>query len=112
LTQQKEQTPQMSYRRFDDTEGRAWEAWEVHPSTVERRLNQDRRAERRRTKDRRTAPEIRLVIPRELAEGWLALQGRNERLRISPIPDGWMNLSDEELRRLVIRATMRGQKIS
>ena len=102
----------MSYRRFDDTEGRSWEAWEVHPSTVERRLNQDRRAERRKTKDRRVAPEIRLIVPRELADGWLALQGRSERLRISPIPDGWMNLSDEELRRLVIRATMRGQKIS
>jgi hypothetical protein len=103
----------MSYRRFDDTEGRAWEAWEVHPSMVERRLNRDRRAERRLDqKDRRVVPEIRLVIPRELRDGWLALQGRNERLRITPIPDGWMNLSDEELRRLVIRATMRGQKIS
>jgi hypothetical protein len=64
------------------------------------------------TKDRRVAPEIRLVIPRELAGGWLALQGRNERLRISPIPDGWMSLSDEELRSLVVRATMRGQRIS
>lgn len=101
----------MSYRKFDDTEGRAWEAWEVHPSTVERRLNHDRRA-RRRARERRITPEIRLIIPRELADGWLALQGTNERLRISPIPEGWMNLSDEELRRLVARATMRGQKIS
>jgi hypothetical protein len=103
----------MSYRRFDDTEGRAWEAWEVHPSMVERRLNRDRRAERRQEAvERRVAPEIRLIIPLELREGWLALQGRNERLRISPIPEGWMNLTDEELRRLVIRATMRGQRIS
>lgn len=102
----------MSYRKFDDTEGRAWEAWEVHPSTVERRLNRDRRAEQRKTEERRVAPEIRLIIPRELSDGWLALQGQNERLRITPIPDGWMHLSDEELRRLVIRATMRGQKMS
>ena len=96
----------MSYRRFDDTEGRAWEAWEVHPSMVERRLNRDRRAERRQeTLERRVAPEIRLIIPRELRDGWLALQGRNERLRISPIPEGWMALSDAELAMLVARAS-------
>jgi hypothetical protein len=80
---------------------------------VERRLNRERRAERRgESGERRVAAEVRLIIPRELRAGWLALQGKNERLRISPIPEGWMNLSDEELRRLVIRATMRGQRVS
>jgi hypothetical protein len=46
---------------------------------------------------------VRLVIPRELRGGWLALQSGDRRLRISPIPDGWMHLDDDALRRLVER---------
>jgi hypothetical protein len=94
----------MSYRRFTDADGRTWEAWEVHPSIIERRMNADRRSEPRESVDRRTSKEFRLVIPRELREGWLALQGTSEKLRLSPIPDGWMHLSDEELAGLVYRA--------
>ena len=94
----------MSYRRFTDSEGRSWEAWEVHPSAVERRLNQDRRTAHRATADRRRQREFRLEIPRELQEGWLALQGTAEKIRLAPIPDGWTHLSDDELARLVSRA--------
>ncbi len=67
-------------------------------------MNADRRTEPRETTDRRTSREFRLVIPRELREGWLALQGSSEKLRLSPIPDGWMHLSDEELAGLVRHA--------
>jgi hypothetical protein len=81
-----------------------WEAWEVHPSVIERRMNADRRREPRGTADRRTSTEFRLVIPGELRDGWLALQGSSEKLRVSPIPDGWMHLSDAELASLVNRA--------
>ena len=102
----------MSYRRFNDSEGRAWEAWEVHPTAVERRLNRDRRTEPRDTVDRRKTREFRLVIPRELREGWLALQWRTQKLRLSPIPDGWMHLSDEELSQLVGRASRRRGMLS
>lgn len=98
----------MSYRRFNDSEGRSWEAWEVHPSAVERRISRDRRAAQRQTMERRKTHEFRLNIPSELSAGWLALQGRDSRLRLSPIPDGWEHLSDEELCRLVMRARTRG----
>lgn len=115
----------MSYRRFNDADGRSWEAWEVHPSSVERRLTADRRSaprdladrpvrddrtdridrhDRNDRGDRRRGTDFRLVIPRELRDGWLALQGKDERLRVSPIPEGWMALSDEELSSLVTRA--------
>jgi len=95
----------MSYRRFNDSEGRAWEAWEVHPAAVERRVNTERRGSARPSApDRRRLSEFRLVIPRELQRGWLALQAQSEKLRLAPIPDGWMHLSDEELRILVERA--------
>ncbi len=93
----------MSYRRFNDTDGTSWEAWEVHPKAVERRGERDRRAQPRDTVERRVKQEFRLAIPLELRAGWLALQGR-ERLRLFPIPDGWEHLSDQELCHLVIQA--------
>lgn len=93
----------MSYRRFTDSEGSAWEAWEVRPAVVERRIATDRRACAREAVDRRRSREFRLVIPRELSDGWLALQGRSRKIRLSPIPEGWMHLSDEELAALVRR---------
>jgi hypothetical protein len=72
-------------------------------------LNGDRRTERRE-EERRRAPDFRLAIPRELRDGWLALQGLNQRLRLSPIPEGWQHLSDEELCRLVMRASAMHQE--
>ncbi|HXT15588.1 MAG TPA: hypothetical protein VN706_08160 [Gemmatimonadaceae bacterium] len=93
----------MSYRRFTDSEGSSWEAWEVHPATVERRLNSERRVRSRETFDRRRTREFRLVIPRELSGGWLALQGHSRKIRLTPIPDGWVHLSDDELAALVER---------
>lgn len=94
----------MSYRRFTDSEGQTWEAWEVHPATVERRLTDDRRSVGRESLDRRRHHDFRLVIPRELRRGWLALQASTERLRLAPIPDGWIHLTDAELEVLVSRA--------
>lgn len=96
----------MSYRRFTDAEGISWEAWEVHPSAVERRVNADRRSTRReRDSERRRDREFRLVIPNELRSGWLALQGSAAKIRLAPIPDGWMHLTDEELAGLVALKT-------
>ena len=93
----------MSYRRFSDSDGGAWEAWEVHPLAVERRVNAERRSLFRGDPDRRRQQEFRLVIPRELSDGWLAVQGCAMKLRVTPIPDGWMHLSDRELAELVAR---------
>lgn len=92
----------MTYRRFTDEEGRSWEAWEVHPAAVERRVNAERRrASRIGPLERRRMRDLRLVIPRELRDGWLAFQGTAGKLRIAPIPEGWMHLSDEQLAMLV-----------
>jgi hypothetical protein len=102
----------MSYRRFTDSEGRTWEAWEVHPAAIERRGEADRRRERRESADRRRAREFRLAIPRELRSGWLALQGSESKLRLAPIPDGWEHLSDEDLATLVARAGERNRDVS
>ena len=95
----------MSYRQFKDGEGRAWEAWEVHPSVVERRMQFERRTQTRPASDRRSHREFRLVMPRELRSGWLAVQNGDAKLRLAPVPDGWMHLTDEELAELVERMT-------
>lgn len=74
----------------------------MHPAAVERRVNAERRRATRMTPmERRRFRDLRLVIPRELRDGWLALQGTEGKMRIAPIPEGWMHLSDEQLVRLV-----------
>ncbi len=93
----------MSYRRFTDAEGRAWEAWEVHPLAVERRMNNS--SDSARSDERRAGGEFRLTIPRALRDGWLAFQGSSRTVRLAPIPSGWTHLSDEELSALVAEAT-------
>lgn len=102
----------MSYRRFTDREGHSWEAWEVHPTTIERRGEADRRRERRESAERRREREFRLTIPTELRSGWLALQGCDAKLRLAPIPDGWEHLSDDDLATLVQRAAERQRDVS
>jgi hypothetical protein len=102
----------MSYRRFRDPDGGVWEAWEVHPSAVERRVNADRRANPREEVDRRRRQEFRLIIPGELSHGWLAVQGTTAKFRVAPIPDGWINLSDRDLAELVMRAASAAQRAS
>ena len=98
----------MSYRRFTDGKGRQWEVWEVHPSAVERRMNTDATtatAPRERRRHRR----FRLTMPPELRSGWLAFQRGANKIRLAPIPSGWVHLSDDELAQLAQRATARSQ---
>ncbi len=47
------------------------------------------------------------MIPNELRDGWLAFQGQAATLRLAPIPEGWMLLSDEQLSGLVARSAHR-----
>lgn len=101
----------MSYRRFTDSEGRAWEAWEVHPLAVERRMN-TARPEGAPGEERRAAGEFRLVIPRALRDGWLAFQASAQTVRLAPIPTGWTHLSDEELSTLVMQAAAKPELVS
>jgi hypothetical protein len=94
----------MSYRRFKDADGRTWEAWEVHPAAIERRLQAERRRAPRDETNRRRHFDVRLVIPPALQAGWLALEGSSTKIRLAPIPSGWMALSDEDLAELVEHA--------
>ncbi|MDB4873994.1 MAG: hypothetical protein JWM41_440 [Gemmatimonadetes bacterium] len=94
----------MAYREFVDVDGRSWEAWEVRPGTIERRLNDDRRELPRFSDDRRRS-EFQFRMHESVREGWLTFQCGDEKRRIMPIPEGWGTLPDSALRGLLLRAT-------
>jgi len=94
----------MSYREFNDRDGRLWEVWEVRPAVIERRQADDRRRQPRDFSDRRNA-ELQFRLLGGLREGWLTFQCGIERRRLTPIPEGWTSLPDETLRALSARAT-------
>lgn len=75
----------MAHRQFQDETGRKWEAWDVHPSTVEVRLYAE------------SARRATFPLPPELRAGWLAFQCCDESRRLAPIPAHWDRLSDLEL---------------
>jgi hypothetical protein len=99
----------MPHRTFRDPRGQQWEAWEVHPSAIERRLADDRRGGERKAAGRRHRRETRIVVDPQLAAGWVAFQSREERRRLAPIPTGWDQLPDADLIRLAERAESLGK---
>jgi hypothetical protein len=76
----------MPHRTFLDGDGTEWTVWDVHP-TVRERLPQ---------------------VAESLRTGWLALRSSDvDRRRIAPIPDGWHEWTDEQLRVLLGHAEPR-----
>jgi hypothetical protein len=91
----------MPHRILRDDDGRDWEVWDVIPSTVAQNLD-DERARHPDVGRREPSP---FKLPVELRDGWLAFQCRGESRRLAPIPARWIDLSDAELRRLIIQAS-------
>lgn len=91
------------HRTFRDDAERLWNAWDVIPVWGERRHNERRvRAvepswgERRR-RDRRHLRGIRIALPPQLSQGWVAFECDEDRRRVAPIPPGWHELPEQEL---------------
>lgn len=85
-------------REFTDSEGVQWQAWEVIPSTAERRNSTaDRRFGARDHHERRVKQQLRVKMDEGLAEGWLVFESAEEKRRLHPIPEAWESLSDEQL---------------
>lgn len=107
----------MAHHQFRDQHGVLWEAWDVYPTSVERRRTDRRRnatgggsrqlpigsAERRRL-ERRQMVEPRAAISPEYIGGWVVFQSSVERRRLAPIPDRWDEFTEEELRTLCRQA--------
>ena len=94
----------MAYRIFVDSEGVEWQAWDVVPDDVERRLGERRESiEVISESDRRTGLERRVtegkwtVLSSGLVEGWLCFEATTVRKRLMPIPTDWAVCGDEEL---------------
>ena len=87
----------MAHREFTDSDGTAWQAWEVIPSSAERRKAGERRFGHRDVSERRTRHEPRVRFDAGLAEGWLVFECAAGKRRLHPIPAGWSTLSDAEL---------------
>ena len=95
----------MTHRRIKDRAGRPWDIWEVYPSAVERRMSGEVPAVVLEGEtDRRTRKEVRVLVPAELQQGWLAFQNGEERRRLAPIPDKWVTLSEDGLLALLDKA--------
>ena len=90
----------MAYRSFRDSSGTEWEAWDVVPRLVERRLEERRRAarpisfaERRRAIERRVISGRRVALT-GLEQGWLCFDAHVEKRRLAPIPADWPHCDD------------------
>ena len=93
----------MAYRTFLDSEGRDWQAWDVLPKGVERRMRDrrmcvervafaDRRHDDRRKVDGRWTP-----LTSGLRNGWLCFESAAGRRRLSPIPSDWEECGSDAL---------------
>jgi hypothetical protein len=69
----------MAYREFTDEGGTAWRAWDTYPGS---------------------AANVRPGFE----AGWLGFESDGEHRRLAPVPGGWEELPDEELRALLASA--------
>jgi hypothetical protein len=91
----------VAHREFVDGKGVVWQAWEVIPSSAERRTGGgERRFGARTSRDRREREQIRAHLEDGMAHGWLVFESPIEKRRLHPIPPRWSDCSDDELAEL------------
>jgi hypothetical protein len=93
------QEGEVAHREFIDAKGVCWQAWEVIPSSAERRTG-ERRFGTRSDHDRRHREQVRAHLEDGMAHGWLVFESPMEKRRLHPIPPQWSDSSDEELAEL------------
>lgn len=98
----------MSHRVVVDGNGIAWDVWEVLPTTVEKRDADAPGEPPPTTGERRKMRSARMNVSPAMRSGWLAMKSPTVRRRIAPIPEGWAELSDQDLLALVDRADETG----
>lgn len=94
----------MAHREYVDSQGVAWQVWEVIPQSVERRKLRERRTAPRDSGDRRQRHEARLRMSDGDSDGWLVFESRDQKKRLRPIPKGWCLASVTELESISARA--------
>jgi hypothetical protein len=91
----------MPHRRFSDSKGTAWQVWDVDPSHAERRRGDEPRRKPRGPDRRRTTDSTRVRLHGELASGWLCFESKHDKRRLAPTPEGWADLDEAGLERLL-----------
>ncbi|HEX8392452.1 MAG TPA: hypothetical protein VF665_08865 [Longimicrobium sp.] len=86
-------------RQFRDAAGADWTVWEVVP--VDARLLERRGIA---PTDQYGGPDRRGEGSRALKGGWLAFESGSDKRRLAPVPPGWMECPDDELRDMLGRA--------
>lgn len=94
----------MAHREYVDSEGVAWQVWEVIPQSVERRKLRERRIAPRDVHDRRQRHEARLRLSDGEVDGWLVFECHDQKKRLRPIPMEWHRASVTELESICARA--------
>ena len=94
----------MAHREYRDSEGVAWQAWEVIPQSAERRKLRERRVAPRDALDRRKRHEARLRLSSGEIDGWIVFESRDLKKRLRPIPRDWHKASETELESMCARA--------
>jgi hypothetical protein len=72
-----------THRLFVDPRGVSWDVWAVYPEGRPSQLS---------------------ALPATFQTGWLVFESSSEKRRLSPIPTGWLTLSETELERLCEQA--------
>lgn len=88
----------MAHREFQDDRGQFWEVWDVQPERRDRRSGSERRKHARETFDRRKARILTAAISGDFARGWLVFSSKLDRRRYVPLPEGWFDATDLQLR--------------
>ena len=94
----------MAHREYVDSRGMNWQAWEVIPTSEERRTLRERRVAPRDANDRRKRHESRLRVSAGDSGGWLVFESVGGKKRLRPIPADWHLASPAELESMCARA--------
>lgn len=86
-------------RDFSDRTGVHWRVSEVVRTAAVDPRPRERRAEPRSAE--RAFPVADRLTTRPLELPWLCFESRTERRRLSPAPDGWFDLPEDELEDLL-----------
>ena len=92
----------MAYREFTDQYGIEWRAWDVQPTSVERRNSKPNAGGQPPVKDERrrreNSGEVRLRMRPGWEGGWLSFESASEKRRLIPLPRDWDKASDDQLK--------------
>jgi len=100
----------MAIREFTDSSGVRWQVWKVQPSggAAPAYTGPERRTENRPgafPERRRNRGAGRSLLTSGMEKGWLCFECGDEKRRLSPVPAGWEECSEEELHRHCAAAT-------